>query len=282
MRLSVCLGGHTYSFRDVRDVMGKANEEKSGDQLCGVAAQTPQERVAARIVLSEMTVKEICEHPAVPYEQDEVTRLILDGLNLPIYREYQNMTIGELRERILSAPPEELTRMGRGLSSEVIAAVCKLMSNLDLIYAAARMRVKATCVTTIGEPGTLSARLQPNHPVDDVEGITASVLEGLSFGIGDAVIGLNPGDASTASVQAILTRFDELKRRSEIPTQICVLAHVTTQMEAVRNGAPCDLMFQSIAGSEKGNAAFGISAELIAEAKDLMAREGPSHGPNQL
>ena len=229
MRLSVCLGGHTYSFRDVRDVMGKANEEKSGDQLCGVAAQTPQERVAARIVLSEMTVKEICEHPAVPYEQDEVTRLILDGLNLPIYREYQNMTIGELRERILSAPPEELTRMGRGLSSEVIAAVCKLMSNLDLIYAAARMRVKATCVTTIGEPGTLSARLQPNHPVDDVEGITASVLEGLSFGIGDAVIGLNPVDASTASVQAILTRFDELKRRYEIPTQICVLAHVTTQ-----------------------------------------------------
>ena len=176
-------GGHTYSFRDVREVMGKANEEKSGDQLCGVAAQTPQERVAARIVLSEMTVKEICEHPAVPYEQDEVTRLILDGLNLPIYREYQNMTIGELRERILSAPPEELTRMGRGLSSEVIAAVCKLMSNLDLIYAAARMRVKATCVTTIGEPGTLSARLQPNHPVDDVEGITASVLEGLSFGM---------------------------------------------------------------------------------------------------
>ena len=142
--------------------------------------------------------------------------------------------------------------MGRGLSSEVIAAVCKLMSNLDLIYAAARMRVKATCVTTIGEPGTLSARLQPNHPVDDVEGITASVLEGLSFGMGDAVIGLNPVDASTASVQAILTRFDELKRRYEIPTQICVLAHVTTQMEAVRNGAPCDLMFQSIAGSEKG------------------------------
>ena len=174
------------------------------------------------------------------------------------------------------------SRVRGGADMTTEAAVCKLMSNLDLIYAAARMRVKATCVTTIGEPGTLSARLQPNHPVDDVEGITASVLEGLSFGIGDAVIGLNPVDASTASVQAILTRFDELKRRYEIPTQICVLAHVTTQMEAVRNGAPCDLMFQSIAGSEKGNAAFGISAELIAEAKDLMAREGTSHGPNQL
>lgn len=226
-----------------------------------LAAESAQERVAAKAVLAELLLRDLRENPAVPYEQDEVTRLILDGLNLPIYREYQDMTIGELRERILSAPPEELTRMGRGLSSEVIAAVCKLMSNLDLIYAAARMRVKATCVTTIGEPGTLSARLQPNHPVDDVEGITASVLEGLSFGMGDAVIGLNPVDASTASVQAILTRFDELKRRYEIPTQICVLAHVTTQMEAVRNGAPCDLMFQSIAGSEKGNAAFGISAD---------------------
>ena len=192
--------------------------------------------------------------------------------------------MGELREYILSyeTSEEDIRTLSRGLTSEMIAGVCKLMSNLDLIYAAERMRVKATCVTTIGEPGTLSARLQPNHPVDDVEGITASVLEGLSFGIGDAVIGLNPVDASTASVQAILTRFDELKRRYEIPTQICVLAHVTTQMEAVRNGAPCDLMFQSIAGSEKGNAAFGISAELIAEAKDLMAREGTSHGPNQL
>ena len=282
MRLSVCLGGHTYSFRDVREVMGKANEEKSGDQLCGVAAETPQERVAARIVLSELKVRDICEHPAVPYEQDEVTRLILDGLNQKVYREYQDLNIGALRERILSAAPEELSRMRRGLSSEVIAAVCKLMSNLDLIYAAARMRVTATCVTTIGEPGTLSARLQPNHPTDDVEGITASVLEGLSYGMGDAVIGLNPVDASTASVQAILTRFDELKRRYDIPTQICVLAHITTQMEAVKNGAPCDLMFQSIAGSEKGNAAFGISAELIAQARDMMAREGTSHGPNQL
>lgn len=165
MRLSVCLGGHTYSFRDVRDVMGKANEEKSGDQLCGVAAQTTA-GACGRAHRAQRDDREgnLRAPPPVPYEQDEVTRLILDGLNLPIYREYQNMTIGELRERILSAPPEELTRMGRGLSSEVIAAVCKLMSNLDLIYAAARMRVKATCVTTIGEPGTLSARLQPTIP----------------------------------------------------------------------------------------------------------------------
>lgn len=282
MRLSCQLGGHLYAFRDIREVMGKANDEKSGDRLAGVAAQSPQERVAARVVLSYLTVRDICEHPAVPYEQDEVTRLILDDLNTRIYDQYKDMTIGALRERILEAPAEELAVMRRGLSSEVIAAVCKLMSNLDLIYAARKMRVTATCVTTIGEEGTLSARLQPNHPTDDVEGITASTLEGLTYGVGDAVIGLNPVDASTESVKAILNRFAELKHRYEIPTQICVLAHVTTGMEAVRQGAPCDLIFQSIAGSEKGNAAFGISNAMIAEAKDLMAHEGTSHGPNQL
>ena len=282
MRLKTRLGKRTYSFRDVKDAMGKANEEKSGDKLAGVAAHSPQERVAARLVLSGLRVKDICENPAVPYEQDEVTRLILDGLNSHIYNEIADLPIGSLRELILKSKPWELERLRRGLSSEVIAAVCKLMSNLDLIYAAAKMRVEATCVTTIGKPGTLSVRLQPNHPTDDVEGITASVLEGLSYGAGDAVIGLNPVDASCASVQAILTRFEELKQKYRIPTQICVLAHITTQMEALRKGAPCDLMFQSIAGSEKGNAAFGISAGLISEAKDLMAKEGSSHGPNQL
>ena len=282
MRLSTGLNGEHYSFRDIREVMGKANEEKSGDKLAGVAAHSPQERVAARLVLSGLRVKDICENPAVPYEQDEVTRLILDGLNSHIYNEIADLPIGSLRELILKSKPWELERLRRGLSSEVIAAVCKLMSNLDLIYAAAKMRVEATCVTTIGKPGTLSVRLQPNHPTDDVEGITASVLEGLSYGAGDAVIGLNPVDASCASVQAILTRFEDLKQKYRIPTQICVLAHITTQMEALRKGAPCDLMFQSIAGSEKGNAAFGISAGLISEAKDLMAKEGSSHGPNQL
>lgn len=282
MRLSTRLSGEHFSFRDVREVMGKANEERSGDKLAGVSAQSPQERIAARIVLSNLRVKDICEHPAVPYEQDEVTRLILDGLNTQIYSEVQDMSIGSLREMILKSKPWRLERLRRGLSSEVIAAVCKLMSNLDLIYAAAKMRVEATCVTTIGKPGTLSVRLQPNHPTDDVEGITASVLEGLSYGAGDAVIGLNPVDASSESVQAILSRFEELKQKYQIPTQICVLAHVTTQMEALRKGSPCDLMFQSIAGSEKGNAAFGISASLIGEARDMMAREGTSHGPNQL
>lgn len=282
MKLATQLFGKGYTFASVREVLGKAGAPKAGDRLAGLAAATPQERVAARVVLSELTVRDICEHPAVPYEQDEVTRIILDDLNRPIYESLQNQTIGELRETILAADGAALARIGRGLSSEVIAAVTKLMGNLDLIYAAAKMRVQATCVTTIGQPGTFSARLQPNHPADWVEGITASTLEGLSYGVGDAVIGLNPVDASTESVCAILGRFAEIKQKYEIPTQICVLSHISTQMEAIRKGAPCDLIFQSIAGSEKGNRAFGIDAAMIAEAYQLGLSHGTAHGPNVL
>ena len=282
MKLTTRLFGQNYAFGSIREVMGKANAPKSGDRLAGVAAATPQERVAARVVLSELTVADVCEHPAVPYEEDEVTRIILDGLNRPIYESLKGKNIGELRETILASQGEQLSRIGRGLSSEVIAAVTKLMGNLDLIYAASKMRVTAKCVTTIGEAGTFSARLQPNHPSDQVEGITASTLEGLSYGIGDAVVGLNPVDASTESVYAILNRFEEIKRKFEIPTQNCVLAHVTTQMEAIRRGAPCDLIFQSIAGSEKGNSAFGISAQMIEEARQLGLTRGTAHGPNIL
>ena len=283
MRLSVCLGGHTYSFRDVRDVMGKANEEKSGDQLCGVAAQTPQERVAARIVLSEMTVKEICEHPAVPYEQDEVTRIIQDDISERIYDEHKNMTVSEFREWILD---EETTtamirRASRGLTSEMVSAVCKLMGNLDLIYAAKKIPVTAHCNTTIGLPGTFSSRLQPNNTTDDPKGIIASVMEGFSLGCGDAVLGLNPVDDSVESVARILKMFDEFKNKWEVPTQICVLAHVTTQTEAVRKfNAPIDLMFQSIAGSQKGNEAFGLTAAMLEEGREMMLRHGTSTGPN--
>ena len=191
-----------------------------------------------------------------------------------------NWTIGELREKILAADGESIKRMSRGLSSEVIAAVAKLMGNMDLVYAAAKINVTAKCVTECGHPRTASSRLQPNHPIDDVEGITASVLEGLSYGAGDILIGLNPVDASVDSVKAILTRFDEIKRKYDIPTQICVLAHVTTQMAAIRAGAPCDLIFQSIAGSQKANAAFGIDAAMLQEAYELGLTQGTAHGPN--
>lgn len=282
MKLKTVLFGHTYSFSDLKEVLAKANEEKSGDTLAGIAAQSAEERVAAKIVLSEVTLSDLRNNPVVPYEQDEVTRIIQDDVNEPIYNSIKNMTVAELREWILSEKTTEadIKRISRGLTSEMVAAVAKLMSNLDLIYAASKIRITAHCNTTIGKRGTLSSRLQPNHPTDDPDGIMASVLEGLSYGAGDALIGLNPVDDSVESVSRILKRFDEIKNKLEIPTQICVLAHVTTQMEAIKKGAPTDLIFQSIAGSEAGNTAFGFNAATIEEARALALSNGTAEGPN--
>ena len=282
MILKTKLFGHVYEFKSIREVMAKANEEKSGDKLAGIAAETAEERVAAKVVLSNLTLNDLRNCPAVPYEEDEVTRIIQDSVNETIFNEYKNMTVAEFREWLLDTQttPDMIRRASRGLTSEIVAGVCKLMSNLDLIYAAKKMRVTAHCNTTIGLPGTFSSRLQPNHTTDDPNGIIASVMEGLSLGCGDAVIGLNPVDDSVESVARILKMFDEFKRKWEVPTQICVLAHVTTQMEAVRQGAPCDLIFQSIAGSQKGNEAFGLDGKLIEEARQLALREGTATGPN--
>ena len=282
MKLQTTLLGKTYQFASVKEVLAKANEEKSGDKLAGLAAETAQERVAAKVVLAALQLSDLRENPAVPYEEDEVTRIIQDDVNEQMYRHIRGWTVAELREYILSETTStaDLRRLSRGLTSEMVAAVCKLMSNLDLIYAAAKMPVTAHCNTTIGLPGTLSCRLQPNHTTDDPDGITASVLEGLSFGAGDAVIGLNPVTDSPEQVGKVLRRFQEIRDHWQIPTQICVLAHVTAQMKAVRAGAPCDLIFQSIAGSEKGNAAFGFDAATLAEAQDLLLHEGTAEGPN--
>ena len=282
MILKTTLLGKTYEFSGVKQVLAKANEEKTGDKLAGLAAQSAQERVAAKVVLSALTLHDLRESPAVPYEQDEVTRIIQDDVNESAYRRIQNWTVSELREWILSetTTAQDIRRVRRGLTSEMVAAVCKLMSNLDLIYAAHKMPVTAHCNTTIGLPGTLSCRLQPNHTTDDPEGITASTLEGLSFGAGDAVIGLNPVTDSPEQVGKVLRRFQEIKEHWQIPTQICVLAHVTAQMKAVRAGAPCDLIFQSIAGSQKGNEAFGFSAATLEEARQLLLRDGTAEGPN--
>ena len=284
MKLKTTLLGKTYLFRDIKQVLAKANEEKTGDKLAGLAAGDARERVAAKVVLAGLTVKDLRENPVVPYEQDEVTRIIQDDLNEPAYRKVQGWTIAQLREWILAETTTggEILEVSRGLTSETVAAVAKLMSNLDLIYAAAKITVTAHCNTTIGLPGTLSCRLQPNHTTDDPDGITASVLEGLSFGAGDAVIGLNPVTDSPEQVGKVLRRFQEIKEQWSIPTQICVLGHVTAQMKAVRAGAPCDLIFQSIAGSEAGNAAFGFNAATIREAKDLLLKEGTAQGPNVL
>ncbi|MBU3209976.1 ethanolamine ammonia-lyase subunit EutB [Clostridium algidicarnis] len=282
MILKTKLFGKTYQFKDVKEVLAKANEDKSGDKLAGIAAQSAQERVAAKVVLSHLLVSDIRNNPVVPYEMDEITRIIQDAVNEKIYAEIKNWTISELREWILdeNTTGADITRVSRGLTSEVVAAVAKLMSNLDLIYAAKKIKITAHCNTTIGEDGRLSARLQPNHPTDDVDGIVASLLEGLTFGIGDALIGLNPVDDTVGSVVKILKKFEEVKQTYEIPTQNCVLAHVTTQMEAIKQGAPTDLIFQSIAGSQKGNAAFGITADLIEEARQLALTQGTAAGPN--
>ena len=282
MILRTKLFGHTYEFKNLYDVMAKANEEKSGDKLAGIAANSAEERVAAKVVLSHIKLEDIRNNPAVPYEEDEVTRIIQDGVNEKIYEEIKDFTVSEFREWLLDSNTTSLDikRVSKGLTSEMIAAVTKIMSNMDLVYAAKKIKVTAHCNTTIGEPGTLSARLQPNHPTDDPDGILASLLEGLTFGIGDAVLGLNPVDDSVESVTKVLKRFDEVKKKNEIPTQICVLAHVTTQMQAIKNGAPADLIFQSIAGSQKGNEAFGFDGSTLEEARQLALKHGTATGPN--
>lgn len=282
MILKTTLAGRTYAFKDVKDVMAKANEQKSGDVLAGLAAETDSERIAAKEVLANMLMSDLREHPAVDYDIDDVTRMDQDGVDTAQYDRIKNMAVGEFREWLLSYDTTEADIKGatRGMTAEMVAGVAKIMSNLDLVYAAHKIHVESECNTVAGRRGTFSTRLQPNHPTDDVEGITASLYEGLSYGCGDMLIGLNPVNDTSASCKAILERFDDVKRRWQIPTQICVLAHITTQMEAVRQGAPTDLIFQSIAGSQRGNESFGFTTETIREAQALLREKGTAKGPN--
>ena len=282
MILKTRLFGHSYEFKSVKEVLAKANEYKSGDELAGVAAATAEERVAAKAVLAELKLSDLRNNPVIPYEEDEVTRIIQDDVNEKIYDEIKNWTVSEFREWLLDLKTtgDKIKRISKGLTSEMVAAVAKLMSNMDLVVAATKIRVKKFCNTEIGGEGILAARLQPNHTTDDPDGIMLSVYEGLSYGVGDALLGLNPVDDSVDSVMRVLQRFHEIKTKWDIPTQICVLAHVTTQMEAVRRGAPTDLIFQSIAGSQKGNEAFGIDGKMIEEARQLALKHGTATGPN--
>lgn len=284
MNLKCIIYGERFSFDSVKEVLAKANEQKSGDELAGVAADSPKERMAAKLVLSELTVKEVTENPAVPYEEDEVTRIILDDLDKEIYSSVSSLTIGELREMILSYEydSDKLLRLSKGLSSEVIAAVAKLMGNLDLIYAAKKIYPTAHCNTTIGGKGIFSSRLQPNHPTDNVKGVTASLLEGLSYACGDAVLGLNPAIDTVESTTSILKLLDEVKNKYDIPTQICVLSHISTQMKAAEAGAPIDLCFQSIAGSEKALNSFGTSASMLSDGLKMMEEISKAEGPDYM
>lgn len=282
MKLCTVLSGKAFSFKSIKEVLAKANERKSGDVLAGIAAASDIERIAAKEVLSQLLLENLRENPVVAYEDDEVTRMNQDGIDSAVYEKIRRWTVSDLREYILSYETDEneIRLLSRGLTSEMVAAVCKLMTNLDLVYAANKVRVSAACNTTIGLRGTLSTRLQPNHSTDNVDGITASLFEGLSYGCGDALIGLNPVNDTVLSLSEVLKRFDEVKRRFEIPTQICVLGHITTQIEAVRRGAPADMIFQSIAGSEKGNLAFGFNADTIRESMALLKEKGTAKGPD--
>lgn len=282
MVLKTRLFKRSYEFKDVKDVLNKASSPRSGDKLAGIAAESSQQRVAAKVVLSNLRMKDLYENPSVPYEEDEVTRAITDGINLKIYKEISNWTVAEMREWILSndTTGEMIQRASRGMTSEMVAGVAKLMGTLDLIYGAKKVRVLRRCNTTLGYHGTLAARLQPNHTTDNLDGISASLYEGLSYGVGDALIGVNPVEDNVSHLTSMYEHLYNTKQRLKIPTQICILAHVSTQMECIKQGAPVDLIFQSLAGSQKANEGFGISVGMLDEAYALALREGRATGPN--
>lgn len=263
-------GGRRYTFRTLKELLAKASPRRSGDELAGVAASSAEERAAAQICLAEVPLRRFLEDPIIPPEEDEVTRLILERHDAAAFEPVSHLTVGGFREWLLSyeTTTETLTALAPGITPEMAAAVSKVMSNQDLILAASKCRVVTAFRNTIGLPGRLSVRLQPNHPTDDPKGIAASVIDGLLYGCGDAVIGINPATDSVPTVEGLLRLLDHLITTYEIPTQSCVLAHVTTQIQAIEHGVPVDLVFQSIAGTEAANRSFGISLSLLREARE--------------
>jgi ethanolamine ammonia-lyase large subunit len=262
------VGPQSWVFADLRDLMAKATPIRSGDMLAGIAAGSAEENVAARMCLADVPLQAFLTEPLIPYETDEVTRLILDTHDPRAFAPISHHTIGSFRDWLLSdeADSAALASVAPGVTPEMAAAVCKIMRNQDLILAARKCRVTTRFNDTIGLPGTLAVRLQPNHPTDDPAGITASILDGLLYGCGDAVIGINPASDSVGVITDLLKLLDEIIRRFEIPTQGCVLTHVTTSLQVMERGAPVDLVFQSIAGSEAANASFGVTLALLQEA----------------
>jgi ethanolamine ammonia-lyase large subunit len=261
------LGGIRHRFASLSELMACATPYRSGDALAGVAAQSAEERVAAQYALADLPLKRFLEDLLIPYESDEVTRLIVDTHDPAAFAPVASLTVGEFRDWLLSdeATSDRLTAINPGLMPEMVAAVSKLMRIQDLILVAAKVRVVTRFRTTVGLPGRLSTRLQPNHPTDDAAGIAASMLDGLLLGSGDAVIGINPVSDNPSTVTRLLRMIDAVRERFSIPTQSCVLAHITTQMAAMEQGAPLDLLFQSIAGTEAANSSFGVNLALLKE-----------------
>ena len=260
----------SYVFGSLAELLAKASPVRAGDRLAGLAAVSAEENMAARLALADTPLKAILAEPLIPYEEDEVTRLIVDTHDAPAFAPIASMTVGELRDHLLAHETDTaaLTRLAPGITPEIAAAVSKLMRNQDLVLAARKCSVVTAFRNTIGLPGTMSVRLQPNHPTDDPAGIAASIADGLMYGAGDAVIGINPASDSTARVRELLLMLDELIGRFQIPTQGCVLTHVTTALELIGKGAPTDLVFQSIGGTEAVNRSFGVSLVLLREAHE--------------
>src|SRR5437868_5264039 len=261
-----------FAFRDLRELFAKANEEKSGDQLAGLAARSERERVAAKCRLADLSLAEIVQQPLIDPSADDVSRLILQTFDEEAFQPVRSMTVGEFREYILgdATGEAELRQVQRGITPEIAAAVAKIMSNKDLVLAAAKIRNITTCRNTMGQLGVLGIRVQPNHPADDVGGILLSAFEGLLYGCGDAVIGVNPATDSVETVSAILMALNRLVDAYEIPTQTCCLAHITTQLAALKSGAPVDLLFQSVAGTEAANRSFGITLNMLREGREQV------------
>jgi len=262
------IGRKSYRFNDLKTLLAKASPHRSGDALAGVAAESYEERVAAQIALADVPLKTFLNEVVIPYEQDEITRLIIDNHNVDSFSLINTLTVGEFRDWLLRDETDTLTlqKLAQGITPEMAAAVSKLMRNQDLIAVAKKCEVITRFRNTIGLKGHFSTRLQPNHPTDDPKGIAASMIDGLLYGSGDAVIGINPATDSPAEVNNLLLLMDALRQQFDIPTQSCVLCHITTTLDLISRGAPVDLCFQSIGGTEKSNSSFGISLALLDEA----------------
>ncbi|NUA29362.1 ethanolamine ammonia-lyase subunit EutB [Cupriavidus basilensis] len=270
MAFTHTVASRRHLFADLKTLLAKASPARSGDYLAGLAAASEEERMAARMALAEVPLAHFLNEALVPYEEDEVTRLIVDRHDARAFREIASLTVGDLRNWLLLHETDSavLARVAPGVTPEMAAAVSKLMRNQDLIAVARKCHVVTRFRNTIGLPGRLSVRLQPNHPTDDARGIAASMIDGLLYGCGDATIGINPATDNLGAIVTLLRLIDDLRRRYDVPTQSCVLTHVTNTLRAIEQGAPVDLVFQSVAGSERANAGFGISLALLAEAHD--------------